>query len=299
MSDSLPLLSRLGSGRPLLVSMDAEACMRAMGVSLHGPAAIGRLLREHPAVVAEHYHREIGCGVDVLAALTADTIPRALAQIGMTFRAAALTGCAVDLALDAADAAPRPILVAGVLGHPTVASPPLARVAEELAMHATRLAAAGCELILARGFGPTAEPGLARLARRASVISAGTTELPTWAVLSVSDAGFTDDGESLEDAARAAVDGGAQLILLEIERASAALPLLDRLRHAVPTVWLGAAPAADAAQPVDTWVAEALVLLDAGIAVLGGGPGTTGRHLAALARMIEPRHPPPQRPEAG
>jgi 5-methyltetrahydrofolate--homocysteine methyltransferase len=294
-----PLLSRLETGRPLLVSADAEASLRARDVPLKGPSALGRLVREHPGMIAEHYHHEILCGVDVLCALTADTLPRALAQIGMPFRSAALTGCAVDLALDAADAAPRPVIVAGVLGNPHVSPPPTDRIAEELAMHATRLAAAGCELILARGFGPSAEPGVSRLARRAAVVSASATELPTWAVIAVDEAGFTDDGEPLEDAARAAHDGGAHVALLEIAHASSGLALLERLRGALPALLVGFALAAQSGESPDAWASAAKLLIDAGSSVLGGGPGTTGRHLSALARLFRGDKRPSLWPAAG
>ena len=159
MSLSHPLLSRLDTGRPLLVSGDPAASLRARGIQPHAPAALGRLLREHPGAVRDHYHHDILAGVDVLACLTADTLPRALQQIGMPFRSAALTGDAVELALEAADLAPRPLIVAGVLGNTEV--PPVAedRVSEEMATHAARLAAAGCELILARGFAAAGDGG--------------------------------------------------------------------------------------------------------------------------------------------
>ncbi|MEO7329999.1 MAG: homocysteine S-methyltransferase family protein [Minicystis sp.] len=294
-----PILSRLETGRPLLVSADGEASLRARDVPLHGPAALGLLVREHPGMVAEHYHHEIVCGVDVLCALTSDTLPRALAQIGMPFRAAALTGCAVDLALDAADDAPRPVIVAGMLGNPGVAPPAADRIAEELAMHATRLAAAGCELILARGFGRSAELGLARLSRRAAVVSAAATELPTWAVIEVDEGGFTDDGEALEDAGRAALDSGAQVVLLEIDRAAAGFALLDRLRSAVPRLLIGFAPAARPGESSEAWAGAAKQLIDAGSSVLGGGPGTTGRHLAALSRLLRGGERPSLWPSAG
>jgi 5-methyltetrahydrofolate--homocysteine methyltransferase len=217
----------------------------------------------------------------------------------MPFRAAALTGCAVDLALDAADGAPRPVIVAGVLGNPGVFPPAADRIAEELAMHATRLAAAGCELILARGFGHTAEPGIARLARRAAVVSAAATELPTWAVLEVDEGGFTDDGESLEDAGRAALDSGAQVVLLEIAHAAAGFALLDRLRSAVPGLLIGFCPAALSGESPETWASAAKLLLDAGSSVLGGGPGTTGRHIEALSRLLRRGERPSLWPAAG
>jgi len=288
-----PILSRLETGRPLLASADAEASLRARGVTLKWPAAIGRLIREHPGVVAEHYHQEVAAGVDVLCAFTADTLPRVLSQIGMPFRAAALTGCAVDLALDAADAAPRPVIVAGVLGTHSVAPTAADRMAEELAIHATRLAAAGCELILARGFASTpSKSQLAKVALRAAIISASATQLPTWALLDIDDNGFTPEGESVENIAFAAVEAGAQLLLFEGPSADGGLALLERIYAAAPGVPIGVAPSAatrssgaSLEQP-DVWAASAKRLLDAGARVIGGGIGTTSRHMTALATIV-------------
>jgi methionine synthase I (cobalamin-dependent) len=288
-----PILSRLATGRPLLASADAEASLRARGVTLKWPAAIGRLIREHPGVIAEHYHQEVASGVDVLCALTADTLPRVLLQIGMPFRAAALTGCAVDLALDAAEAAPRPVIVAGLLGTHSVAPTAADRMAEEFAIHATRLAAAGCELILARGFASTpSKSSLAKVALRAAIISASATQIPTWALLDVDDNGFTPDGESAENVAFAAVEAGAQLLLFEVPSAEGGLVLLERLRVAVPSAMVGLVPSAATRtsgatieQP-DVWAASAKRLLDAGARVIGGGIGTTSRHLATLAGLV-------------
>jgi 5-methyltetrahydrofolate--homocysteine methyltransferase len=302
---SHPILSRLDTGRPLLVSGDPAASLRARGIQLHGPAALGRLVREHPDTVREHYHHDIVAGVDVLACLTADTLPRALQQIGMPFRSAALTGDAVELALDAAELAPRPLIVAGVLG--TVEVPPVAedRIGEELGTHAARLAAAGCELILARGFCPSPISGSsnfphARLARRAAVVSAALTQLPTWAVVAVDWGGFAADGVSADEVARRTFDEGAQVFLLEIPSAEVALGWVDRLLAvcsagslrgldmdgATPVArHLGFALAAGSLDP-DAWAHEAHRLIDAGVRVVGGGPGTTHRHLGALSGLL-------------
>lgn len=293
MSAQHPILSRLETGRPLLASADAEASLRAAGASLQWPAALGRFIREHPALVAEHYHQEVAAGVDVLCALTADTLPRVLAQIGMPFRAAALTGCAVDLALDAAEAAPRPVIVAGILGSASIAPTAPERMAEELAIHATRLAAAGCELLIARGFaGSPAREKLAKAARRAAIISASATQIPTWAVLEVDEAGLSTEREPVENVAFAAVEAGAELLLFEVPSAESGVALLERVRAVVPETPLGFVAAAlprgasGAGESPDAWAASAKRLLDAGARVLGGGVGTTYQHLAALTNLV-------------
>ncbi|APR87137.1 hypothetical protein A7982_12486 [Minicystis rosea] len=290
MSASHPLLSRLDTGRPLLIGGDPVAGFRAHGIALQAPAAIGRLLRENPEAARDHYHQEIAAGVDVLCCLTFDTIPRALQQIGMAFRAAALTGCAVDLALDAADMTPRPLLVAGVLGNGDVAPAAEDRIGEELGTHAARLAAAGCELIIARGFGLPADappqhrdPALVRIARRAAVMSGAMTHVPTWAVIPVNNAGFTIDGESAVECARHAGEEGAQVVVLEIPMVEVGFAWLDGLLEGRARI--GFSVAAGRLEP-EEWAREAKRLLDAGVRVLGGGPGTTQKHLAALSTLL-------------
>ena len=100
---SFPRLKRrLQEGRPLVVASDICASFRARGVALDSPGAIGQLLRERPGDVLRHYRSEIECRVDVVTALTADTTPRALAEVGMQHRASQLTSRAVELALEAA-----------------------------------------------------------------------------------------------------------------------------------------------------------------------------------------------------
>ena len=93
---------RLSQGRPLVLDSDTGAAFRARGVSLDTPGAVGQLLRTNEAGVLSHYRAEVHSRVDVLSALTADTTPRALAEVGMQHRAALLTGRAVDLAFEAA-----------------------------------------------------------------------------------------------------------------------------------------------------------------------------------------------------
>lgn len=291
MTASHPILSRLETGRPLLVSGDPVASLAARYVALQPPAPLGRLLREDPAAAREHYHQDISAGVDVLACLTADTIPRALQQIGMAFRAAALTGCAVDLALDAQEMTPRPLIVAGVLGNRDVAPAAEDRIGEELGLHAARLATAGCELILARGFGlpPDApphhdDPALVRIARRAAVVAAAATQLPTWAVIPIDHRGFTLDGEPAAECVRHAFDEGAQVVLFEIPHVEVGLAWADRL-FAVAGSRVGFALAASD-EDADDWARDAKTLLDAGTRVMGGGAGTTARHLGALSGLL-------------
>lgn len=308
--------ARPSGTRPLLMSSDAIASLRALGAQLDPIAPLGRLIREDPESVRALYEAEIEAGVDVLCALTWGTTPRALAPIGMAFRAAALTGCAVDLALESASAVSRRIAVTGVLGHfpAGLTSAEADRITDEYATHATRMAAAGCEVLIACGFEPSSSipAGLARLARRAAVVSASATQLATWALIELAGGLRTADGEVLEDAVRAALDGGADTLLFDVDSAELGLSVLTRLervrydgqigflvdaaaghpRHAAEVGHLDhdvpASPLEAHAHggPIETWVASALRLIDAGARVVGGGTGTTVGHLASLSKVL-------------
>src|SRR6188768_1574421 len=123
---------RLKDGRPLVVDSDTGASFRARGVRISSPGALGQLLREKPSEVESHYRAEIESRVDILSALTADTTPRALSEVGMEHRAAQLTSRAVELALEAASENAKPIAVAGVLGSDMVSPVAADRLHEEL-----------------------------------------------------------------------------------------------------------------------------------------------------------------------
>ncbi|WP_437670999.1 homocysteine S-methyltransferase family protein [Sorangium sp. So ce131] len=292
--------SRPPVGRPLIISGDPLASLRCRGAAVSSNTALGRLLRESPRAVAELHEQEIALGIDVVRACTSATTTRALAPIGMAFRAAALTGTAVELATEAAGAAARRVAVAGILGH-TACAPMVDRIAEDYAIHAARLAAAGCEILVACGFEPaqaaSVSPAVARLARRAAVVNASATQLATWALVEIDGAGRTPDGEGFEEVARAALDSGADALLFEVASAELGLSVLRRLEGIAHEVQVGlllsAEPsqgdAADGLAPAevcDAWAASAMRLIEAGARMLGGGAGTTLAHLGALAKLL-------------
>jgi methionine synthase I (cobalamin-dependent) len=287
--------SRLTEGRPLVLDADTPASFRGRGVSLDMPGALGLLLRERPAEVTDHYRAEIHSRVDVLSALTADTTPRALAEVGMQHRSAQLTSRAVELALEAAAESSKPVAVAGVLGSDMVSPVAADRLHEELTEHAVRLAVAGCELLLARGQG-------SRLGLMAAVVAAARTELPTWAVI---ECASNDDvvGESSPDELIEALhEAGASVVLFEVPRAETALRQLERFRVAfeahgvVPGILLAGSDSSvrgfdDPLSEPDQWADRALDLSIGGARVIGGGAGTTEEHTRALALALGSLHP--------
>jgi len=283
---------RLLAGRPLVVAADSNASLRARGVALDVPGALGQLLREHPDEVREHYRVEVACRADVLAALTGDTTPRALAEVGMEHRSAQLTSRAVELALDAAEESAKPVAVAGILGSDMVSPVAATRLHEELSEHAARLAAAGCELLIARGQG-------SRLNLMAAVVAGARTELPTWAVVERTGDSSTGSDQELFQSLQGA---GASVVLFEVSSVTLGLEELARTREAledaslVAGILLAATETALPGFPDDIgspeqWADHALDLDVGGARVIGGGAGTTESHLRALAQALGSLHP--------
>ncbi|HKY38654.1 MAG TPA: homocysteine S-methyltransferase family protein [Polyangiaceae bacterium] len=285
---------RLSEGRPLVVDSDTGASFRARGVLLNTPGALGQLLREKPSEVEAHYRAEIESRVDILSALTADTTPRALAEVGMEHRAAQLTSRAVELAIDASYENAKPVAVAGVLGSDMVSPVAADRLHEELIEHAARLAAAGCELMIARGQG-------SRLGLMAAVVAASRTDLPTWAVMECGSTGNSTEGDPHELIASLA-EAGADILLFEVPQIEIGLRQLERFKSALeqhgmfPGVLLAASENAvrgfdDALSDPEHWVERALDLSIGGARVIGGGAGTTEAHTRALALALGSLHP--------
>jgi 5-methyltetrahydrofolate--homocysteine methyltransferase len=231
--------------------------------------------------------------VDLLTALTADTTPRALAEVGMQHRSAALTGRALELAFEAASHHGRPVAVAGVLGSDMVGPVASERVHEELAEHAARLHAASAEVIIARGQG-------SRFGLLAAVTAAARTRVPTWAVVEY-EAG-SSEGIVPADLAHGLRSAGASMVLFEVPSVEIGLRELHAAGPSLVEAGLKAGVLlaasgsslrgfADEDSDPDAWVARALDLTRAGARVIGGGAGTTEAHTRALATALGLLHP--------
>jgi len=293
------LRPRLASGRPLVVDADTCACFRARGVAIDTPGAVGQLLRNRPDDVLEHYRAEVRSQVSILSTLTADTAPRALAEVGMEHRAARLTSLAVELAFEASADSQRPVAIAGVLGSESVTSVDAVRRREEIVEHADRVATAGCELIIARGQGSHRELMFA-------VQAAAQTSLPTWAVVEVLSGSDLVVEATLGPIVSELSEMGATAVLLEVSSVDEGLSLLEAWRRLgselAPGVLLAASAESvrgfpDVTSDPARWAARALELDTAGARIIGGGAGTTEAHTAALVEELLALHPslPPAR----
>ena len=286
---------RLVQGRPLVVGADVGASFRAKGISLGAPGELSLLLRRTPEDVLNHYRTEVACRVDVLCALTADTAPRALAEVGMQHRSAMLTGVAVELALSAAAESLKPVAVAGLLGSDMVAPLAADRLHEELVEHAERLAAAGCELIIARGQG-------SHLGLMAAVVAAAGTELPTWAVIECRSSAELKALGPVAPLIEGLQGAGASVVIFEVPAVDLGIEMLERSQASVsseglfPGVLLAASAESVRGFPDDEcapahWAERALDLDAHGARIIGGGAGTTEAHSAALAHALGFVHP--------
>ncbi len=278
---------RLRSGRPLVLDSDTCASFRGHGLDLAHPGALGGLVRSDPARVLAHYRRECDSRVDVLSALTSDTTPRALAEIGMEHRASLLTGLALELAYEAVDSCAKPVAVAGVLGSEAVSPVFSTRVHVELEEHASRLLAHECDLIIARGLG-------ARVELMAAVAASAATGLPTWAVVESTDA---RDRDAL---VAELSEAGATAILFEVPDVETGVLTLETVRNVAADKTFGVllAGGADSVRGFPTsdsapaqWARGAERLDEAGARIIGGGAGTTEAHTAALAQALGELHP--------
>lgn len=287
------LRTRLREGRPLVVDADTGAAFRARGQLLDSPGVIASLLRREPHTVLEHYRAEVSSNVDVLCALTADTTPRALSEVGMQHRAAALTGRAVELAQEAAEESSKPIAIAAVLASDMVSPLAAERVREEFTEHAARIAAAGAEVIVARAYA-------ARIELMAAVTAAARAELPTWAAVEATSDGELAQGGTVSELVPALEDAGAEVVLFEVPSVRVGLSMLERADLAgggsVHGVLLAGGSQCvwgfpDGAAAPDEWVRDAVKLEAAGARIIGGGAGTTEDHTAALARELGILHP--------
>jgi methionine synthase I (cobalamin-dependent) len=285
---------RLSQGRPLVLDADSGASLRARGVELDMPGTLGVLLRERPDEVIRHHLAEVASRVDVITALTADTTPRALAEVGMQHRSAQLTGRALDLAIDVARDAPKPTGVAGMLGSDMVGPVAADRLHEELTEHAARLRVSGSELVIARGQG-------SRIGLMAAVVAAAQTELPIWAVLECH-IGNELEHRSLGEVLDSLREAGTTVVLFEVPSVTVGLRELERAQSAleasglVPGVLLAASDQSvrgfvDPTTEPEQWADHALDLSLAGARVLGGGAGTTEAHTQALAFALGSLHP--------
>jgi S-methylmethionine-dependent homocysteine/selenocysteine methylase len=199
-----PVFERLTRGQPIVLDGDTTHALTRRGYRPTSALGTAAAAREVPQVLSAVHREFVAAGADVVLAFTAQTSVRVLARAGFGMRSAALTNHAVDLALEAAQSAGRPVAVAGVLGplgvatHDPAHAPSLAMLADEHFEQATRLEVAGCDAIVVGPMTTLAEAVAATAAAR-------RVTRAVWVALDAESA-------TVADAARLVVAAGAQVV---------------------------------------------------------------------------------------
>jgi S-methylmethionine-dependent homocysteine/selenocysteine methylase len=284
-----PIVERVSRGQCVVLDGGIADELARRGYRPTGPLQDAAAAREAPDLLAAIHRAYIDAGADVVTAFTARTTVRALARGGLGMRAASLTHRAVDLAMEAAQQAGRPVAVAGTLSTLEDPSRPEHRLsprslADEHGDQAIRLESTGCNLILVEPM-PTVIESLAATAAARTVMAS------VWSVLAVSERGHLADGTAIETAAREIAAVGAQAVLLEgrsIADVVHAVGVVAGLALGVP---IGARGGVDAAArpPVDRYATDLAVALARGARILGGGAGSSPDEVRALADRVRAR----------
>lgn len=291
----MTLLERLGCPRSVLVldgPTGTELWRRGVPTPLPGWSA--HALVTHPNVVRSIHAEYIAAGADLVTANTFRTNTRAVRNAGMGEQARALTAKAVRLAREAADRAPRRVLVAGsVAPVEDCYSPDRVPADEELAREHSELIGwlieDGVDLLKIETMNTLRE------ARAAVTAARAVTALPVLVgVVCGADAALLS-GESVRDAARELEACGADAIMINCSSvadttaalralSAIALPLGAYANSGVPdtvTGWseghmVSVAAYADAAR---TWHAL-------GATLIGGCCGTRPEHVAEIRKSF-------------
>ena len=294
---SNPLLHRLttAGGRPLI----ADGAMGTMLVARSVPvdANLDRQNLDRPDLVAAIHRDYLQAGADLIEANTFGANRYKLAEAGLRERLAEIIRAGVSLARREADAAGRPVLVAGSIGPLGVRLAPYGRVKEEAAAAAFReqaeaLLAAGADLILVETLSDVREAVIAlHAARAAGAAVVGVS-------LTFSRDGLTLLGDSPAEAARILAAEGADLIGVNCSSGpSQVLRLMGEMRAAAPAARFSAMPNAGWPETVGGRIlypasAEyfgryAADFAAAGAALIGGCCGTTPEHITAMHRALD------------
>jgi S-methylmethionine-dependent homocysteine/selenocysteine methylase len=223
------LRERLERKRPLLLDGALGTELERRGVESGLPLWSANALTADPDALLRLHSDYCAAGADLLTTDTFRTTRRTFRRAGIPDRSAELTALAVHLARTASDAAGsfRP-LVCGSIGpledcyRPDLV-PADAELHEEHAEHASRLAAAGVDLLMLETFGTAREAAIA-------LEEALRTGLETTVSLLCRPDGRLYSGEDLADAVAALLPLGPAALLVNCLPPAAAEPILLRLR---------------------------------------------------------------------
>ena len=254
-----------------------------------------------PELIRDIHRQYVKAGAEVLETNSFGANRMKLAQHGLAAQVAELNQAAAALARDAADAAGRPVLVAGAVGPLGVRLEPYGPTSADEARAAFReqmeaLRAGGADLFILETFSDLHEIGQAiRAAREVD------PAMPVVAQMTIGADYRTTYGANAEDVARA-LDGfgadviglncsvGPQIILECIEKMA---PVTRRKLSAQPNAGMPREVGGRSmymASP-EYMASYARHLIHAGAKVLGGCCGTTPEHIRSMCEGVRPLNP--------
>ena len=269
-----------------------------------GPAAplwSVQVMMDEPALVEAVHLDFIKAGARIVTVNTYTATPPRLAREGIAPLFDALHGAALDAAEAAREKSGQAVRIAGCL-PPLVGSyrPDLTPAEDECLVDYRRIVAAQAErvdLFLC-------ETMLSAAEARAATVAAHESGKPVWTALSVNDADGTvlRSGEGVVQGAQAAVDAGADAVLINCsspEAVATAMPLLAGIGvpfggYANGFVSIGALKPGGTVDVLEArddlgpaaYAGHALGWVAAGAAVVGGCCEIGPAHIAALGRRL-------------
>lgn len=298
-----PFVARLAQG-PLLADGAMGTMLYARGVP--EDECFEAVNLSDPALVTGIHRAYLDAGAELLETNTFGANRLKLAAYGLADRVAEVNAAGVAIARAAAQAAGRPVWVAGSIGPLGRPLAPIGTVtveeaAELFGAQAQALAGAGVDVLVLETFADLRE--LEAAVRAAQAVSA----LPIIAEMTFGPDGRTLLGHTPEEivarleplgvaalGANCSVGPYGIVEVLERMAAVASTPLAAMPNAGLPTIVGGRL--AYVASPA--YMAEhARALVDLGVAIVGGCCGTTPEHIAAMGEAIRGR-PPGPRPRA-
>ncbi len=287
---------RLMRSAPVLLDGATGTELERRGARTTLPLWSAAALVEAPALIRQIHRDYAAAGAEALTANTFRTQRRTLARQELGEQAAALTALAVELAREAALAAPRPIWVLG--SDPPLEDcyrpdlvPPDAALASEHAEHCRNLAAAGVDAILCETFNCVREA-------RAAACAASATGLPVLVSFVCWEAATLLSGDPLGAAIEAVRTLRPAALLVNCLPPANVAPCLAVLASSgLPFgcyANLGAPDDVTGIRRSDELAPEgfadfAASWLAAGARLVGGCCGTTPEHIRAIARRLHGR----------
>ena len=285
----------LASGHPILVDGAMGTLLHARGVPID--ACFDELNLTRPELVGAIHRDYLEAGADILETNTFGANPFKLAAHGLETRLGETCSAAVRLARSEADAAGRPVLVAGSIGPLGVRLAPFGRVQPEHAVAAFRrqieaLVEAGVDLLMFETHTDVREAALAVDSARQ------VADLPIIASLTFTRDDRTLLGDSPTQVAEALARSGADVIGANCSGGPAQLlRILEAMRRAAPLARLCIMPNAGWPERVagrilytatpEYFGEHARAFRQAGATLIGGCCGTTPAHIASMRAALD------------